>query len=204
MLNNGDKLVVTKTVAGFLKEGDIVKVVNVSESGVISFAFGENFEHMGMMTGTECEEHFKIVEEEAPAVSWELVDEIMENSEFEVHTVFDKCTVVSCRLPNGFVIVESSACVSPKNYNQEIGTNICLDKIANKILELEAYKLHENVIEKCSERCKPECYLNCCEDCEECNRDCIYDDEDDNFLCDEDECEGCDDLDCIHNPRLYH
>ena len=50
MLANGDKLVVTKDVASFLKKGDIAKVVNVSENGLISFAFGNEFAHKGLMT----------------------------------------------------------------------------------------------------------------------------------------------------------
>ena len=64
MLVNGDKLVVTKKVAGFLNEGDIVKVVNVDEKGMITFAFGDGFLHMGLMNDAECKEHFEKVKEE--------------------------------------------------------------------------------------------------------------------------------------------
>ena len=64
MLINGDKLVVIKKVAPFLNEGDIVKVVDVTEDGIISFAFGEGFVHMGVMNTVECENHFEKVKEE--------------------------------------------------------------------------------------------------------------------------------------------
>lgn len=148
VINNGDKLVVKKTVAEFLKEGDIVKVITAGENA-ISFAFGENFMHMGVMTIAECEEHFeKFVEKAvAPTVTPEHVQNIIDNSEFEVFTVFDKCTVAVCKLPNGFVIVESSACVSPENYDAELGAKICIDKITDKVWELEGYKLQNEVHE---------------------------------------------------------
>ena len=114
MLTNGDKLIVTKKVAPFLDEGDIVEVTNVTDDGIISFAFGEGLVHMGVMNTAEFEGYFEKVEEKAkveiPDIDEEYIAEIMDNSEFEVHTVFDKCTIVSCRLPNGFVITEYSTC----------------------------------------------------------------------------------------------
>ena len=60
-------------------------------------------------------------------------------------TVFGKCTVVACKLPSGFVLVESSACVSPENYDQELGESICRDRIINKLWELEGYRLQTEV-----------------------------------------------------------
>lgn len=149
VINNGDKLVVKKTVAEFLKEGDIAKVIDINND-IISFAFGEDFVHMGIMTAKECKEHFeKVVEKaKAPTVTYKDVQSIIDNSEFEIFTVFDKCTIVACKLPNGFVIVESAACVSPENYSKEVGTEICIDKITDKIWELEGYKLQNEVHEE--------------------------------------------------------
>jgi hypothetical protein len=206
MLSNGDKLIVTKKVAAFLDEGDIVKVVNVDESGLISFAFGEDFMHKGIMNLTECEEHFeKFVEEKksAPSVTKEHITKIMESSTFTVDTVFDKCTIVSCKLPNGFVIVESSACVSPENYDEKIGANICMDKIENKIWELEGYLLQaltsaENDAK--DEECPCGFCDGFCDDCEyhECPADEYIGDEDD---IDENDmnCSNCDDYECPYN-----
>ena len=203
MLNNGDKLVVTKTVAPFLSEGDIVEVVNVTDDGIISFAFGDGLMHMGVMNGTECEEHFKKLEDmtakvDVPTVTEEMVREIMENSEFETYTAFGKCTVVSCRLPNGFVITEYSACVSPDNYNAEIGEEICINKIADKIWELEAYRLQQWMWEE--EVLPAEEYCPCCcGDCEECE----YDDDDDECLNTDLDCDDCDDNDCPYRVKFY-
>lgn len=189
MLSNGDKLIVVKTVAPFLKEGDVVEITNVADDGIISFAFGDNFMHMGVMNTAECEAHFEKVEEKAEAfsITEEHIAEILENSEFEVSTVFDKCTVVSCRLPNGFVITESSACVSPENYDAEYGADICFDKIAEKVWELEAYRLQYELWAN-----------NKCDNCpyeEECGCDADFDECLDTDL----DCDDCDKYDCPFN-----
>ena len=174
MLNNGDKLIVTKKVAPFLNEGDIVEVASVTDDGIISFAFGNGNMHMGVMNMAEFESHFEKVEEkvEAPAITEEYIDEIMENSEFDVHTVFNKCTVVSCRLPNGFVITEYAACVSPENYNEDMGIEICRERIKNKVWELEAYRLQQWLWEEETwEEAKEGWCPCCCGDCGDCFED---------------------------------
>ena len=146
MLNNGDKLIVVKKVASFLDKGDIAKVVNVNDDGIITFAFGDNFVHMGVMSHDEAYEHFEVMPKKtAPAITQEHIDKIMENSTFDVDTLFGKCTMVACKLPNGFVIVESSACVSPENYDYKMGEEICMKKIKDKIWELEGYRLQEEL-----------------------------------------------------------
>jgi hypothetical protein len=192
MLNNGDKLIVVKKVAPFLNEGDVVEVTNVTDDGIISFAFGDSLMHMGVMNTAECESHFEKMEErvdvEIPTITEEYIAEIMENSEFEVCTMFDKCTVVSCKLPNGFVIVESSACVSPENYNEELGTEICIDKITDRVWELEAYRLQQQLWGE-----EHGCDF-CCNECEvfdECD-ECLYTDLD---------CDNCESYDCPFNTN---
>ncbi len=199
MINNGDKLVVVKKVAPFLNEGDVVKVTNVTEDGIISFAFGDGFMHMGVMNTTECENHFKKVEEkkeEAPAINEEYIAEIMENSEFEIATVFDKCTVVSCRLPNGFVITEYAACVSPENYDEDMGAEICFERISNKVWELEAYRLQQHLWE---ESLMNKCNSTCSGNCEDCI--CDDDEEFDECLDTDLDCDDCEDFDCPWNSN---
>ena len=193
MLAKGSKLIVTKDVASFLKEGSVVEVVDV-EDDLISFAFGEDFMHKGIMNLAECEAHFEEYEEtkeESPTVSLEKVDAIIKNSHIVVQTVFDKCTIVSCKLPNGFVIVESSACVSTENYDANVGFEICMNRIKDKIFELEAYKLSEELYG---------CDCDDCECCGECTDDCPCYDED--CECDEDDGYDCltNDFDCDECP----
>lgn len=203
MLVNGDKLVVKNKVANFLDEGDIIKIVDVRDNGIISFAFGEAFEHMGLMSSDECEKHFeKFVEKkEAPKITEKMIDDILADSEFDVKTIFDKCTVVTCKLPNGFVITESSACVSPENYDEEMGFEICIGKITDKLWELEGYRLQDELYRNGNAKdvdCE-ECYCDeCpCEECDECEYDdylCLYTDLD---------CDDCEDYTCINNPKHY-
>lgn len=81
-------------------------------------------------------------------VTEDQIHEILANSEIKIFKFFDKCTLVACKLPNGFIITESSACVDPANFDEQLGYEICMDRIENKIWELEGYalqkKVHEN------------------------------------------------------------
>lgn len=74
-------------------------------------------------------------------VTQELVDDLFLRSDVKVMTVFDKCTVLFCKLPNGFVLVEHSACVDPANYDEALGVDICTKRIKDQIWKLEGYKL---------------------------------------------------------------
>lgn len=74
-------------------------------------------------------------------VTQDKVDEIFNHSDLIERVVFNKCLIVTVKLRSGFVIVESSSCVDPKNFDIEIGREICCNKIKNKIWELEGYKL---------------------------------------------------------------
>ncbi|MGN0449538.1 MAG: Gp49 family protein [Ruminococcus sp.] len=65
----------------------------------------------------------------------------------KVETVYDKVTVVNCKLPNGFVITVASGAVDPANYDEEIGKEICLSRIENKLWELEGYALAKKIYE---------------------------------------------------------
>ena len=190
MVANGDKLIVEKNVEPFLHEGDVVEITNVTDDGVISFAFGDGL-HMGVMSADELESHFKKVEEDEGVkpteITEEYIAEIMDNCNFEIHTAFGKCTIVSCRLPNGFVITESSACVNPEDYDEGLGADICFNKIADKIWELEAYRLQQELYET-GMVCNCECCDNCpCEECEEEFDECLDTDLD---------CDDCEDLEC--------
>ena len=68
---------------------------------------------------------------DAPSISQEMVEDFI--AEVHTETVGDKCTVVRAVLRNGFEIVESSACVSAENYDEELGEKICLEKIRDKV-----------------------------------------------------------------------
>lgn len=71
----------------------------------------------------------------------------LKKSEIKVETVYGKVTIVDCRLPNGFVIVEASGAVSSENYDEKISTEICMKRIENKLQELEGYALAKQLYE---------------------------------------------------------
>jgi hypothetical protein len=78
-------------------------------------------------------------------VTQEQISQIMVDSEIQIQTVGEKTTIVHCVLPNGFVIVESSSCVDPSNYDETLGAEICLTRISNKVWELEGYVLQSKL-----------------------------------------------------------
>lgn len=73
------------------------------------------------------------------------IDGLINTAEIHVETIFDKCTFVAVRLYNGFVLTESSACVDPINYDEKLGYEICIERIKNKLWELEGYVLQNEV-----------------------------------------------------------
>lgn len=81
-------------------------------------------------------------------VTKQQIDELLEKSEIKVETVYGKVTIVSCKLPNGFVITESSGAVDTANYDEKIGTEICMTRIENKLWELEGYALTKQLYER--------------------------------------------------------
>ena len=71
--------------------------------------------------------------------------DVLNGARIKVFNVFNKCTIVAVRLVNGFVIVESSNCFDPDCFDilNDVGVEICLKKIVDKILEHEAYTQYD-------------------------------------------------------------
>lgn len=61
--------------------------------------------------------------------------------EVHVSTLGDKTTLVRAILVNGFEIVESTGCVDKANYSEDIGAEICLNKIKDRIWYLLGFLL---------------------------------------------------------------
>lgn len=79
----------------------------------------------------------------APSISQQMVDDFI--AETEVITMGDKTTVVRATLRNGFTIVEASSCVSPENYDEKMGAEICLGHIKDKVWMLLGFLLQTAV-----------------------------------------------------------
>lgn len=78
-----------------------------------------------------------------PSISQKMVDDFIVAK--EVSTLGDKVTVVRATLRNGFELVESSACVSSENYDEELGAKICMEKIKDKVWFLLGFLLQTGV-----------------------------------------------------------
>lgn len=196
MFVKGDKIITTKEIFG-IKEREIFEVTDVTDEFV---SFEKKTEN-GKFTSTistnlmrECFEKYEEPKKEViTSLTPEYIDEILINSKINIETVFDKCTIVSCQLPNGFVIVESADCVDPKNYDEDMGVDICLDKITDKIWELEGYRLHHQLYERMgSDECPYDCDDCPCTGC---------DDEEDEFIDTDLDCNDCDNNDCPYNTN---
>jgi len=81
-------------------------------------------------------------------VTKEQINDILNKSQKIVNVVYDKCLLLTVQLENGFVIVESSSCVDKANFDLKIGTDICLERVTNKLWELEGYKLQCELTDK--------------------------------------------------------
>lgn len=68
------------------------------------------------------------------------IDEIIAKSAVHAFKEYDSCTVVTMRLPNGFVLVESSGCIDPLAYNHDLGVEICMKALKRRIWQLEGYR----------------------------------------------------------------
>ena len=176
MLKTNDKIVLVNEMGMFTNVGEVCNVVKVEDNGTIWFSFGGGL-HMGCMSEDEFEKYFEVYE--APErMTFDDAMEFIEHCDVMVDTVFDRCTVMCCQLPNGFVIVENSACIDKDIYSEEVGIRICKEKVAAKILELNAYNTLEQE------------YDGCCNDDYDINPyDDQYDVDDPD--CDEEDCEDC-------------
>ena len=77
------------------------------------------------------------------SISQQMVDEFIK--EVQVSTIGDKTTLVRVVLVNGFELVESSACVDEENYSEEIGAEVCLKKIKDKVWAYLGFLLQTGV-----------------------------------------------------------
>ena len=82
-------------------------------------------------------------------VTQEMIETIISNASVTVETKFDKLTIVTVVLSNGFMLVESTGCVDKANYSEEIGKDICMAKIKDMLWKLEGYKLQCELDNKC-------------------------------------------------------
>lgn len=68
------------------------------------------------------------------SVTQEIVDSFIKNISITTKRIFGKLsTVMEYELSNGFVGIESTSCVDESNYSEEMGKEILLDKLKDKL-----------------------------------------------------------------------
>lgn len=193
MLHKGDKITMKKPIGTFDHVGERLVVTDVKPNGDFRYET-EDCNALGTASKEMFDKYFAMYEEPEQkrdvetAVDDDIVDEIIDASDIVCTTLFDKCTMVACKLPNGFVIVEYSSCVDPADYDEDYGFDICMENIRAKVMELEAYRLQNEVgdIKPDAEAMKPLFDDDACDGCD--NYDDCY-----GGQSDDDDYDDCDD-----------
>lgn len=97
------------------------------------------------------EDEIKAKNLNAPRVTKEHVDALFNQLEFVVGRATDTLTICTAQL-DGFMVANGySACVSPENYDEEIGVKIAQRKAAlaayDELWKLEGYRLSRSLKE---------------------------------------------------------
>ena len=83
------------------------------------------------------------------AVTQEEVNKNMQDVLVRTVEEFGKpTTYVTVRMENGFTLRESTTCVDPSKYSEDIGKEVCLKRIEDKIWFLLGYNLQSKLASK--------------------------------------------------------
>lgn len=105
------------------------------------------------MTEAEIEQEIKAKGLTAPRITSESIEDVIVAEYFftannavaalecPVHDALGLLTICVLVLRNGFTIVGKSACVSPENFDAELGRKIARKDAINQIWPLEGYRL---------------------------------------------------------------
>ena len=90
------------------------------------------------------EQQIKDKELTAPRITPELLDASIISEEYHV---FDNSQLTVCvlTLKNGFTVTGESACVSPENFDEEIGQDISRKNARDKLWPLLGFLLAEHI-----------------------------------------------------------
>lgn len=91
------------------------------------------------MSEEECDTYFEI--EESVLFTENDAIKMINKSDIVIHQVFNKQLVVAVKLPNGFVMIESSGSLSPKDFSRSDAYSQCIKRIRERIMRAEEYRL---------------------------------------------------------------
>ncbi|NEO43295.1 MAG: hypothetical protein F6K53_20110 [Moorea sp. SIO4A1] len=79
-------------------------------------------------------------------ITQEYIDKILDDSDVEYFEAFGKTVVAVYRLrKNGHVLVGVGACVTPANFDVEIGKKVAREDVSNQLWAREGYLLQERL-----------------------------------------------------------
>ena len=82
----------------------------------------------------------------APRLTTNTIDAAIKSIAY--HVFNGSCLTVCClTLQNGFTVTGESACVSPENFNRQIGEKVSFANARDKIWMLEGYLLKQRLFE---------------------------------------------------------
>ena len=161
MLHKGDKITMKSPIGTFNHVGERLVVTDVKPNGEFTYAT-EDGKMLGRASKDMFDKYFDMYEkpnvkmrdgndfipervDKSNSVATCDVDDIIDASDIVCTTLFDKCTLVACKLPNGFVLTSQASCVDPSDYDEELGFYMCMDDIREQVTELESYRLQNEV-----------------------------------------------------------
>lgn len=78
-------------------------------------------------------------------VTKEDLNDLVSKSEITYTNPVGTLTHCAVKLPCGYTVTGESACVDPLNYNKELGETYALEKVLDKLWELEGYLLSNDI-----------------------------------------------------------
>lgn len=78
---------------------------------------------------------------EPTKISEQDLDKFIGTGAMSALMIDDKTTLVRMNPRTGFVMYETSSCVDPANYNHEMGINICIGRLRNKLWPMLGFLL---------------------------------------------------------------
>lgn len=79
-----------------------------------------------------------------PRITPDMVDSMIVSVQYHVFAG-TTATVCCLTLTNGFTLIGHSSCISPENFNEEVGRKIAFDRARSQIMPLEAYLLNAKI-----------------------------------------------------------
>jgi hypothetical protein len=81
---------------------------------------------------------------EAPRLTPDMVQGVIDKEQYHIFEG-SQLTICCLTLKNGFTVTGESACVSPENFDRDIGRKVAYENAVHKIWALEGYLLKEQI-----------------------------------------------------------